>query len=66
MRKDEIDNVIKWLDDLWRKYPTMRLGQLLENFVFTAGTRGDDTSIRLFYQNDHVTAENIKLVLDRK
>ena len=53
--KAKIKRICKKLEDLWLKYPSLRLGQLLENFVFVEGKRGDGTSIRLFYQADGIT-----------
>ena len=51
-RTEEIDEIIHKLKTLWLKYPEQRLGQLLENYVFTEGERGDSTSISMFYQSD--------------
>jgi hypothetical protein len=45
---------------LWEKHPEQRLGQLLENYVFTQGFRGDKTSLCLFYQEDSLTLEVLK------
>lgn len=44
---------------MWDKYPEQRLGQLLENYVFTSGERGDRTSRAMFYQEDEDTLENL-------
>ena len=47
------------LEQLWLEFPDQRLGQLLENYVFVNGERGDDTSVALFYQEDDETEERI-------
>ena len=56
--KERINRICKKLAEMWVKYPDQRLGQLLENYIFFKGKRGDVTSIRLFYQEDDET-ENI-------
>jgi|WetSurMetagenome_2_1015567.scaffolds.fasta_scaffold51167_6 hypothetical protein len=43
------------LQKLWQKYPDQRLGQILENYIFNSGQRGDKTSVALFYQEDDIT-----------
>lgn len=55
--------ILKLLRKLWEKHPTQRLGQLLENYVFFAGQRGDLTSVRLFFQEDLRTLAIIEAVL---
>lgn len=55
---ERIPKILKALEILWKKFPDQRLGQLLENYVFFQGERGDRTSVRLFYQEDDLT-ENI-------
>ena len=56
MRKlSRIKKILGMLEKLWNEYPEMRLGQLLENFVFVKGERGDATSVSLFYQGDDYT-----------
>jgi len=52
---NRIDRIIELLRELWKKYPDQRLGQLLENYIFFNGERGDVTSVRLFYQEDNIT-----------
>ena len=49
---NRIDEMLTNLRTLWMNYPDMRLGQLLENFVFSADT--------MFYQEDDVTNEKLK------
>jgi len=58
--KKRIKIILKKLEKLWLQYPDMRLGQLLENFVFFKGKRGDITSVSLFYQDDKETENNIQ------
>ena len=50
-----IDEILKELEILWKKYPDQRLGQILENYVLFNGRRGDNTSVKLFYQEDSDT-----------
>lgn len=50
-----IPEIIDRLHELWLKYPDQRLGQLLENYVFNRGERGDKTSCALFNQEDDET-----------
>ena len=57
---ERIDEVIDNLRALWKSHPNQRLGQLLENYVFYNGKRGDSTSCSLFYQEDDATLTNIK------
>ena len=49
---NRIDEILTDIRILWINYPDMRLGQLLENFVFDKDT--------MFYQEDDVTDENLK------
>jgi len=56
--------ILSKLAKLWSKYPEQRFGQLLENYVFFSGQRGDKTSVRLFYQIDKRTLRNIKFFLE--
>lgn len=49
---NRIDEILTDIRTLWINYPDMRLGQLLENFVFNPNT--------MFYQEDDVTDENLK------
>jgi len=60
------DEILAKLKRLWKRYPDMRLGQLLENFVFIEGQRGDKTSVKLFYQEDEDTLVMIKKELKRR
>lgn len=49
---NRIDEILTDIRALWINYPDMRLGQLLENFVFDKDT--------IFYQEDDVTDEKLK------
>lgn len=49
---NRIDEILSDIRTLWTNYPDMRLGQLLENFVFNTDT--------MFYQEDDVTDEKLK------
>ena len=59
-----IQIILKKLEKIWEKYPDMRLGQLLENYVFFGGQRGDKTSVALFYQEDSLTEELLDKFLE--
>jgi hypothetical protein len=50
-----IKRICKKLETAWSNIPDQRLGQLLENYIFTKGKRGDDTSYMLFSQEDDET-----------
>lgn len=56
---NRIEKICDLLKVLWKKYPDQRLGQLLENYIFFNGERGDKTSIHLFYQEDNETEKII-------
>lgn len=49
---NRIDEILTDIRALWINYSDMRLGQLLENFVFDKKT--------MFYQEDDVTDEKLK------
>jgi len=57
---NRIEKVLTELGALWNKYPDQRLGQILENYVFIKGDRGDRTSVTLFYQEDGETLKILK------
>ena len=61
---DRIDITLEALRKLWNQHPDQRLGQILENYVFYDGKRGDLTSVSLFYQEDDITLANIKKGID--
>jgi uncharacterized protein YihD (DUF1040 family) len=58
--KKRIKRILKLIEKLWNKYPDQRLGQLLENYVFTQGKRGDKTSAMMFNQEDDETENQLK------
>ena len=58
--KNRIPIILEEIKKLWNKEPDQRLGQILENYVFFKGERGDKTSCRLFYQEDDETLEILK------
>ena len=62
MSKQELNNkvILQLLENVWNKYPHQRLGQLLENFVFIKGERGDKNSQKMFYQSDEKTIKRLK------
>jgi len=60
--KTRIDRILKQLGVLWKQCPDQRLGQFLENYVFTDGARGDNTSLALWYQEDDITEQKLKLL----
>jgi hypothetical protein len=55
-----IDKILDELKKLWLTQSDSRLGQLLENYVFFSGSRGDETSVKLFYQEDDLTMAILK------
>ena len=57
---NRIPIILEELKKLWEKNPDQRLGQILENYVFFKGQRGDKTSCALFYQEDTDTLEILK------
>jgi len=57
---NRIDRIVELLRKLWYENPDQRLGQLLENYIFFSGKRGDVTSVRLFYQEDDITERILK------
>lgn len=59
-REEEMQEIIEELYSLWEQHPQQRLGQLLENYVFVKGHRGDKTSCAIFYQGDDETLKRIK------
>ena len=50
--ENDKEEILMRIKELWKKYPQQRLGQLLENYVFFNGKRGDQTSVALFFQED--------------
>jgi uncharacterized protein YihD (DUF1040 family) len=52
--------ILKLLRKLWEANPDQRLGQILENYIFFEGQRGDKTSCSLFYQEDSRTLTVLK------
>lgn len=56
--------ILEELKKLWELEPDWRLGQLLENYIFVNGHRGDQTSNALFHQEDDVTLNRIKKLLE--
>ena len=54
--------ILKLLRELWERHPQQRLGQLLENYVFYNGQRGDKTSLALYFQYD---LETLKVLQGR-
>lgn len=64
-REGSINEIMLILKRLWYKNPQLRFGQLLENYVFVDGSRGDNTSVRMFYQGDDVSWRNIENELNK-
>lgn len=61
---ERIPMILDALKTIWEKYPDQRLGQLLENYVFLDGSRGNDqTSIKLYYQEDTKTLKNLQKII---
>ena len=64
--ENRIPIILRKLGELWDKCPDQRLGQVLENYVFFSGERGDKTSCALFFQEDNITLNNLQMVLKNK
>jgi len=66
--KKRIKRILKLLEKLWNEPQNMdlRLGQLLEKYVFFMGERGDNTSVTLFYQADETTESILKARLEEE
>ncbi len=56
-----IKRICQLLENTWNRYPELRLGQLLINFVF--GTQGRDSHI-YFKEDDEIEANLDKLIKD--
>lgn len=59
-----IKTILANLEALWNKYPDQRLGQILENYVFVEGARGDQTSVKLFFQEDTKTQKILEKTIE--
>lgn len=64
--KERIDRILNKLGKVWKKYPNQRLGQLLENYIFFKGERGDKTSFNLYLQRDTETEKILDLMLEEE
>ena len=62
--KERIKRILNKLEQVWTKFPDQRLGQILENYIFFRGERGDQTSVRMFYQEDDDTEEILDFQLN--
>lgn len=62
--KERIPRILKKIEELWTKVPDQRLGQLMENYLFIKGERGDRTSTSLFFQEDDSTEEILDELLE--
>jgi FPC/CPF motif-containing protein YcgG len=65
MLSKEQEKILELLKELWNRNTTQRLGQLLENYIFYQGERGDKTSIRLFHQQDEETLKILEWLLEQ-
>jgi hypothetical protein len=64
---ERIPEILDALKTIWEKYPDQRLGQLLENYVFLDGARGDDqTSVALYAQEDTETLKNLQTIIKER
>ena len=59
-----IERITDLIAKVWKIHPDMRLGQLLENFVFVDGERGDKTSMCLYLQEDELTENHLTVTYD--
>lgn len=59
MREPErIDRICDLLKEKWKKYPDLRLGQFLMNYVF--GNKGGKNTAFIFYLEDDITESMLK------
>lgn len=66
MRDEErIERILRKIEELWHLFPDQRFGQILENYVFNGGERGDKTSVSLFYQWDSTTEKKLDALLEK-
>jgi hypothetical protein len=61
---DRIEPILNKIKELWKQKPWLRLGQLLEDYIFVDGIRGDGTSVKLYYQTDITTYLRLCNALD--
>ena len=66
MLNKEQEEILKLLRKFWKKYPNQRFGQLLENYLFLQGQRGDKTSNMLFFQEDKETLDILRHLENKK
>jgi len=66
MLNKEQEEILKLLRKFWKKYPNQRFGQLLENYLFFQGQRGDKTSNMLFFQEDKETLDILRHLENKK
>jgi hypothetical protein len=72
---DRINIILEELGKLWKKHPDLRLGQLLENYVFpnviakrcdskglTNSSSGVLCAALLYFQEDDVTLEKLRKI----
>lgn len=64
MLNEKQERIIELLKKLWGINPGQRFGQYLENYVFYQGKRGDETSVKLFYQPDDETLKILEKILE--
>jgi len=60
-----IKRILSKLEKLWNETTDWRLGQVLENYIFTEGERGDQTSVRMFYQEDDKTEKILDKMIEK-
>jgi len=63
--KDRIHRILEKIEELWLECDQQRLGQLMENYIFIKGERGDRTSCGMFFQEDNDTEELIDKLLKK-
>jgi hypothetical protein len=61
---ERIDRILEKLGKIWKLVPDQRLGQILENYVFFRGERGDKTSVALFFQEDKDTEALLDKIIE--
>jgi hypothetical protein len=59
-----IHRIIKKLEKLWLQCPDQRLGQVLLNYIFDKGKKGDQTDLKIFYQEDTETEMKLNVYVE--
>lgn len=53
-RMKDIDRILGYVEEMWKRYPHMRFGQVIENFCMQGA------ATRFFFQEDTVTRKKLE------